>query len=283
MPFDRNRVINKMVDWIDTNLTPPDQAMVVSFAAQSMKIIQPFTSDPDEIASALRSLKKLVGGRSDAINSRQRVEDDINENSSQTSPGAAASSAGYAQVLDEAKSFSREARNNLQFAVRALQDLVGMMGGLPGKKVVIYLSDGLPMTPAAKLYYEIEEQFQATAALTESREFDSTDLYSSLVRTAISAGVTLYSIDARGLQDEGRHRGREPAVPLAARRLHRHQQLPGLVGVHGRTYRGYRDPQRQRSDAGPRQDRRRLRDLLLDRLSPHPDRRGPHASRRGQG
>ena len=202
MPFDRNRVINKMVDWIDTNLTPPDQAMVVSFAAQSMKIIQPFTSDPDEIASALRSLKKLVGGRSDAINSRQRVEDDINENSSQTSPGAAASSAGYAQVLDEAKSFSREGRNNLQFAVRALQDLVGMMGGLPGKKAVIYLSDGLPMTPGAELYYEIEEQFQATAALTESREFDSTDLYQSLVRTAISAGVTLYSIDARGLQDE---------------------------------------------------------------------------------
>ena len=218
MPFDRNRVINKMVDWIDTNLTPPDQAMVVSFAAQSMKIIQPFTSDPDEIASALRSLKKLVGGRSDAINSRQRVEDDINENSSQTSPGAAASSAGYAQVLDEAKSFSREARNNLQFAVRALQDLVGMMGGLPGKKAVIYLSDGLPMTPGAELYYEIEEQFQATAALTESREFDSTDLYSSLVRTAISAGVTLYSIDARGLQDEAgiEAENQQSRSPLAA-------------------------------------------------------------------
>ncbi|MGD1147163.1 MAG: VWA domain-containing protein [Thermoanaerobaculaceae bacterium] len=218
MPFDRNRVINRMVEWIDTNLTPPDQAMVVSYAAQSMKIIQPFTSDPDEIASALRSVKKFVGGRSDTINSRQRIEDDINQNSSGSGSGSGSSSNDPTQVLSEARSFSREVRNNLQFAVRALQDLVAMMGGLPGKKAIIYLSDGLPMTPGAELYYEIQEQYQAPSIISESREFDSTDLYDSLVRTAVSAGVTLYSIDARGLtSDSGiEAENRTSRSPLAA-------------------------------------------------------------------
>jgi VWFA-related protein len=218
MPFDRNRVINRMVEWIDTNLTPPDQAMVVSYAAQSMKIIQPFTSDPDEIASALRSVKKFVGGRSDTINSRQRIEDDINQNSSGSGSGSGSSSNDPTQVLSVARSFSREVRNNLQFAVRALQDLVAMMGGLPGKKAIIYLSDGLPMTPGAELYYEIQEQYQAPSIISESREFDSTDLYDSLVRTAVSAGVTLYSIDARGLtSDSGiEAENRTSRSPLAA-------------------------------------------------------------------
>jgi len=218
MPFDRNRVINRMVEWIDTNLTPQDQAMVVSYAAQSMKIIQPFTSDPDEIASALRSVKKFVGGRSDTINSRQRIEDDINQNSSGSGSGSGSSSNDPTQVLSEARSFSREVRNNLQFAVRALQDLVAMMGGLPGKKAIIYLSDGLPMTPGAELYYEIQEQYQAPSIISESREFDSTDLYDSLVRTAVSAGVTLYSIDARGLtSDSGiEAENRTSRSPLAA-------------------------------------------------------------------
>ena len=217
MPFDRNRVINRMVEWIDTNLTPPDQAMVVSFHAQSMKILQPFTSDPDEIASALRSVKKFVGGRSDLINSRQRVEDDINQDSSSSGSGSS-SSTNYTQVLDEARSFSREVRNNLQFSVRSLQDLAAMMGGLPGKKAIIYVSDGLPMTPGAELYYAIQEKFQAPSVISESREFDSTDLYDSLVRTAISAGVTLYSIDARGLQSDSgiEAENRSSRSPLAA-------------------------------------------------------------------
>ncbi|HVN76986.1 MAG TPA: VWA domain-containing protein [Thermoanaerobaculaceae bacterium] len=212
LPFDRNRVINKMVDWIETNLAPPDQAMVASYQ-RSLKILQPFTSDPEEIATALRSVKKFVGGRSDLISSRQRVEDTIGQSSNSGSSGS-----NYAQALDEARSFSREVRNNLQFAVRSLQDFVGTMSGLPGKKALIYLSDGLPMTPGAELFYAIQDAYQAPSVLSESREFDSTDLYDSLVRTAISAGVTLYSIDARGLQDESgiEAENRQARSPLAA-------------------------------------------------------------------
>ncbi len=214
MPFNRNRVINRMVDWIENNLVAPDQAMVVSYQ-RSLKIIQPFTSDPGDIATALRSVRKYTGGRSDLINSRQRIEDDISQGSPQNSSSG---QNNYARVLDETKSFSREVRNNLQFATRSLQDLVGSMSGLPGKKALIYVSDGLPMTPGAELYYAIQDAYQAPSVLSESHEFDSTDLYDSLVRTAISAGVTLYSIDARGLQSESgiEAENRQSRSPLAA-------------------------------------------------------------------
>ena len=201
MPFNRNRVLTKMTDWIRDNLAPPDQAMVVSYQ-RSMKILQPFTSDPDEIAIALQSVRKYVGGRPDLLSSRKRVEDYIAQNSGQSSGQGSGSGNAYYEAMDEARGFAKEQRNNLTFTVRALQDLVGMMSGLPGKKSVIYLSDGLPMTPGAELFYEIQDAFNMPNAISESREFDSTDLFDSLVRTATASGVTLYTIDARGLESD---------------------------------------------------------------------------------
>ena len=201
MPFDRNRVLTKMADWIRANLAPPDQAMVVSYQ-RSMKILQPFTSDPEEIAAALQSVRKYVGGRSDMQSSRQRVEDFIADNSIQNSGGSGGNGNAYYQAVDQARSFAREQRNDLTFTVRTLQDLVTMMGGLPGRKAIIYLSDGLPLTPGEELFYAIQDAFNTPNVITEAREFDSTDLFASLVRTATSAGVTLYTIDARGLQSD---------------------------------------------------------------------------------
>ena len=201
MPFDRNRVLTKMTDWIRENLAPPDQAMVVSYQ-RSMKILQPFTSDPDEIAVALQSVRKYSGGRSDMLSSRQRIEDYISDNSIQNSGSSGGNGNAYSQAIDQARSFAREQRNNLTFTVRTLQDLVTMMSGLPGRKAVIYLSDGLPLTPGEELFYAIQDAFNTPNVITEAREFDSTDLFASLVRTATAAGVTLYTIDARGLQSD---------------------------------------------------------------------------------
>jgi VWFA-related protein len=209
MPMNRNRVINKMADWVYTYLRPPDQAMVVSYQ-RSLKVLQPFTSEPEEVASALRVMKRYTGGATDANSTRQRVEDYIEENSSNAN--------SVTQAMDQARSFAREQRNNLTFAVGAIKELVGMMSGLPGKKAIIYLSDGLPMTPGLELFYAIQDKYSSPSVLSESREEDATDLFRGLVNTAAAAGVTLYTIDSAGLRsDMGiEAENRQPRSPLAA-------------------------------------------------------------------
>jgi hypothetical protein len=93
-----------------------------------------------------------------------------------------------------------------------------MMGGVPGKKAVIYVSDGLAMSPGAELFYAIQEKFSTSGVLSEAREFDSRDLFDSLVRASVSAGVTLYTIDARGLESDSGidAENRQSRSPLAA-------------------------------------------------------------------
>ena len=194
LPMNRNRVIGRMTEWVRDHLTPPDVAMVISYQ-RSMKILQPFTSDADEVAAALNTMKRYTGGRTDAVNSRKQVEDYIDQNADQNPTS-------IISAMDQATSFAREQRNNLQFTIGALQELIGMMTGLPGKKAIVYLSDGLAMTPGLELFYEIEDRYRSPSTLSAAHENDATDLFQRLVTSATAAGVTFYTIDARGLESE---------------------------------------------------------------------------------
>jgi VWFA-related protein len=214
MPFNRNRVITKLSDWVHDHLVAPDAMMVVSYQ-RSTKVLQPFTSDPSEVAEALRSMKKYTGGRSDALSGRRDVEDFINSASSSSSGNT---QTGLSETIERARSYAREQHNNLTFTVRALQELIGTMSGLPGKKAIIYLSDGLPMSPGLELFYEIQDKFRDPGSLSSARDFDASDLFRGLVNTAVASGVTLYTIDARGLESElgMEAENRQPRSSLAA-------------------------------------------------------------------
>ncbi len=192
-PLNRNRVLTRLSEFINDNLRPPDQVMVASFQ-KSLKILQTFTSDPQDVTDALRSVRRYTGGRTEVLSSRREIEDYIHQRSSDPST--------MDDAMGRVRAFAREQRNTLIFTVRAFQDLMTMMAGVPGKKAIIYVSDGLPMSPGLELFYEIQENYREMGAVSQSREFDATELFRSLVNTAAAADITLYTIDARGLESE---------------------------------------------------------------------------------
>lgn len=191
LPLNRNRVLTPLKAWVRDNLHPPDQMMVVSYQ-RSLKIPQPFTTSPEDVISALNTLKMYTGGRSDVNSSRRDIEQYIRDRQNEGDH--------YVQAMSRVESFAREQRNNLVFTVRAFQELVTTMSGLPGKKSIIYVSDGLPMTPGLELFYEAQEVFREPTLVTRSMTYSATDLFRSLVTTAAASGVTVYAIDARGLE-----------------------------------------------------------------------------------
>lgn len=191
LPLNRNRVLTPLKAWVRDNLQPPDQMMVVSYQ-RSLKIPQPFTSEADDVISALNSLKMYTGGRSDVNSTRRDIEQYMRDNNTAGDK--------YMQAMSRVESFAREQRNNLVFTVRSFQELVNTMSGLPGKKSIIYVSDGLPMTPGLELFYEAQEVFREPTLVTRSMSYSATDLFRSLVTTAAASGVTVYAIDARGLE-----------------------------------------------------------------------------------
>src|SRR5213075_3167733 len=101
--------------------------------------------------------------------------------------------------------------------MNALDQMGGLISGLDGRHVLVYLSDGLPMQPGAEIsrYFKPEEFMRADNYMTmrvlqqwQSLDAMKTDLsvkFRDLARRAAGYGVQFFAIDARGVQgfDEG--------------------------------------------------------------------------------
>ena len=193
LPLNRNRVLNRVNDFVNDYVKAPDQAMLVAYQ-RSLKVLQSFTSNPDEIIEALRKVKLYAGGRVSVVSSRKEIEEAITDETKTNNDTE--------RLYGLIRGFAQEQQTNLKFSVGSLREIITMMSGLPGRKVLVYVSDGLPMNPGLELYYELQAQYNDPGVLARSQDYESSALFRSLVTTATAAGVTIHTIDCRGLDSE---------------------------------------------------------------------------------
>jgi VWFA-related protein len=196
--LDRNRLITQLRTFIRENLHPPVQMMVIAYN-KSYDVLQPFTSDQRQIYDAIREVKMMVGGRTELDNNRKDILRQFTE--------ARQSSTGRTDARSMSRShgltvgFAEEEANSLQFALGSLRDTVTMLSGLPGKKMVIYISNGLPMTPGLDLFYAYANYYQEPSAISESARFNMNRHFNSLVSNANAQDVSFYTIGVGGLEN----------------------------------------------------------------------------------
>ena len=204
-PLDRNRVLSQAREFVRTSLHPPAQMMVVAYQ-RSFEVLQPFTSDPEKIMAAMRSVRRYTGGRTEIDSTRKDIIDRIksieNEQRSGTgggSPGRTTLGSQWTEAYQLIDNYARESVNDLKFTMDALRQIITSLSGLPGKKGIIYVSNGLEMVPGMELFYEFNRVTQDSAILTRMYEFDQTRAFSNLAATANAQDVAFYAIDAAGL------------------------------------------------------------------------------------
>ncbi len=201
-PLDRNRVLKQTREFIETNLHPPTKMMVVSYQ-RSFTVLQEFTSDPNEVLAAMRSVRKHTGGHTSRDGDRRDIIDRIDkieaENLSGSRYSGQAEGSAWNEVYRLIENFAKEEVNSLMFTMDAMRQVITTLSGLPGKKGVIYISNGLPMTPGVELFYELSRVTQDSSVLTKMFDFDRSRLYQQLAATANAQDVTLYTISAAGL------------------------------------------------------------------------------------
>jgi len=206
-PLDRNRVLSQTRDFVRTSLHPPARMMVVAYQ-RSFKVLQEFTSDPSEVLRAMREVRTYTGGRSERESTRRDIIDRIQKIQEENRSGNRysqdqGSGREWREVYSMIDNYAKETANNLQFTLDSLRQIISSLSGLPGKKGVIYVSNGLPMTPGMDLFYELSRVSNDSSILTRMYEFDRSRLYQQLAATANAQDVTLYAIDAEGLSMGG--------------------------------------------------------------------------------
>jgi len=206
-PLDRNRVLSQTRDFLRTSLHPPAQMMVVAYQ-RSFEVLQEFTSDPSAILKALRLVRTYTGGRTERDSSRQDIVDRIQRLQSEQRAGSGSgrggsSSSEWNEIYNLIDNYAKESVNDLQFTLDSLRQIISSLTGLPGKKGVIYVSNGLPMIPGMELFYEASKGMNDSTILSRMYEYDRTRIYRQLAAAANAQDVTLYTIDASGLSLHG--------------------------------------------------------------------------------
>ena len=197
--LDRNRVLRRVREFVLENLTEPVQMMVVSYN-RSLKVAQPFTSEPREVTGALRGMVKISGGREERETARRDLLADMNEARNQDHGSKVNTQEGAKlDMRQRVSAFAAEEANNLQFTLGALRQMIAMLSGIEGRKSVIYVSSGLPMEPGIGLMHDYAMTFRDQSILSLRGRFDGTRYFNELTSLANAQEVSLYSIDATGL------------------------------------------------------------------------------------
>ena len=198
-PLDRNRVLRRVREFVTDNLRAPVQMMVVGYD-RSLEVVEPFTDSGLAINGALRDMTTISGGRADRDSDRQEILERIQE--AVADPGNEAGDQGEGlqmRLRQQIMAYAEEEAMSVNFTLDALREVMAMMSGLEGRKSIIYVSSGLSMTPGVGLMHEYASAFHDTAFLGRRTQTDRTRAFQSLTSTANGQDITLYTIDASGL------------------------------------------------------------------------------------
>jgi VWFA-related protein len=186
-PFNRNRVFRRLREFLHSHVKADDRVMLVTYD-RSFNVRVPFTSDPTLINSALFDVERMTGHGVHHDSDRRDVLDYIDNSES------------IGDALGRVRMHAGSLHNDLMFTIDAMRKMVDHLGGLPGRKALLYVSDGLPMVAGEDLFLAVHEKFQSSSGLLEAREYDASRRFHELAAQANTNRTTFYTIDAGGLR-----------------------------------------------------------------------------------
>ncbi len=250
--------------------------MVVSFE-RSLHLRQPFTSDLRAAFSALDEIEDLS-----AFGVQDQAERD-------KVLRLVAGSDRFVDAEPVVDAYAKAAHDDLKRSIGALRELVAPLAGLPGRKALLYVSDGIPMVAGADLFRLLDTRFRdSTRGNLLALRYSARNDFRRLIDSANANRVTFYTIEASGSEVArlavGRVAHRRRRRRLADRDRHGGRHEPrGAAGDDGGRHRRVGGSQHQQHRRRPRPAGRRSALLLLARLLAGPSRRRSLAPHRGPG
>lgn len=204
----QKRVLQDLEGFLEDRLNQGDNVMLVGYNRR-LEVIQPFTRDRREIADGLVELrKKATYGQLDDAEMRRTMRLMLPTPQTSTIGNSARlpgddEAAAY-QIL---RSYVEKVRSDLRYSTSALEKVARSLAGLPGRKALLYVSDGLPMRPGESVYQHFQDVYGQTLPISPSQSIDpmiealvenESHLMNQIVRQANAHQVTFYTLYARG-------------------------------------------------------------------------------------
>ncbi|MBI4483023.1 MAG: VWA domain-containing protein [Acidobacteria bacterium] len=206
------RVREALQKFFAENFRMGDRAMLV-VVDNTFQIVQPFTDRSEVLLSALERLQPSGQplDELDHLAVEQEVEEILIRKVTDIG-GSAALEEAIKVAGQEILTYARNVEGRARIGLGALTALCNFLKPTAGRKSILYLSFGFPVRPAQPVKKVIESTIHGLGITLESsiRETVSRELskiqdpnlfgyLEEMISTANRAGVSLYTIDARGL------------------------------------------------------------------------------------
>jgi VWFA-related protein len=151
LPAHRTRAVQQLGDFLAHKLAPGDRVMLVTYDL-GLHVRFPFTSDPAVIAKGLAEISTLAthGGETDrdrnqAFQSMMDIQRDSLSDPTDPVPCPQ-------NIVTPAQGYAAARRQEVLRTISTLTVLVNSLSGVPGRKALLHVSDGLPLNPGEELF-----------------------------------------------------------------------------------------------------------------------------------
>ena len=144
----RARALRQLRAFVGGGLVPGERMMVASQEV-SLETRLPFSTDPAAIDAALQGLETLPShGREDDSNRRLAYSTTMTLHEQEPCSR---------QVVDPVRTYAETTRDEVLRTLGRLRFLINSLAGLPGRKALLYVSDGIPLQPGQDLFQVLFE------------------------------------------------------------------------------------------------------------------------------
>jgi len=193
---DRNRVLSAMRGFVRQVMAPSVRIMVAS-SNGPLKILQPFTSDEEQVQGAIRYARTLEGALSERDDDRGRILREIHQ-TFDTRTSTRRTGQGYEGLYRLMNTFLGEYSFDVDRTIQSFTDVTTRTGGFSGQKCLIYVSNGIPMVPGKDFARELSALNQDGALRSMTSRMNKRRSFDAIASSANAQGVAIYTIDATG-------------------------------------------------------------------------------------
>ncbi len=185
-PLNRRKVVPQLKTWM--HQLPGHARVMLVRAFRSADVVLPFTTNHNRVSTELESLTTAAGGRGQVAAGRQELLNDLYSEKEE------------ALLRSEVFAYADSMHDDVTRSLQTLAKVVDELSGLPGRKVLLYVNDGISIRPGEELFEVLEEQFDDSVSRMRALDYDLSRDFMRLSQRAAAARIAISSVDAAGLR-----------------------------------------------------------------------------------
>jgi VWFA-related protein len=205
LPSERQRVLTDVREFL-TRKFPRETRFMLATHGSSLDVVVPYTTEAERVTLALENLEKDATGITTRTD-RNRAEFAIESvyDACDTAPNCAPCEDVWEEMVQAARGYAIDVDQRTSSATNTLFRFIASLGGLPGRKALLYLSSGMEQRPGEDMFYSLTTMKRCPERASDINaylgEFDQTSRLYTLAAHANANRVTFYTLDTAGIRE----------------------------------------------------------------------------------